>query len=215
MQRRLRTVLPIIINEYGWLWLNRDGSPTTLTDHIYATLFKNYTTPDARFEIYTRYLGMKTEYWRSHRQCAGVLHFCGLGYSRTQEPRGQTSDHFIDIKNLVLEPNFMKYVRPAFSPIGVMIDKWDITYKSGEEITIPVAVINDTYEDWNGPIKLSLMKNDQLVEQKSTELNVEKLGRAISEFVITAPVDKGNYFIVAELVCNNEPVRSIREFHIK
>src|SRR5450759_1783985 len=26
---------PIIINEYGWIWLNRDGSPTTLTTVIY------------------------------------------------------------------------------------------------------------------------------------------------------------------------------------
>ena len=146
----------IIINEYGWLWLNRDGSPTTLTDHIYETLFREYTTTEARFEVYARYLGMLTEYWRSHRQCAGVLHFCGLGYSRPEEPRGQTSDHFIDLQNLVLEPNFVKYVRPAFSPVGLMIDKWDITYKPGEEIKIPVAIINDTYEDWNGSIKLSL-----------------------------------------------------------
>jgi hypothetical protein len=205
----------LIINEYGWLWLNRDGSPTTLTDHIYATLFPQATTPEARFEVYARYLGMLTEYWRSHRQCAGVLHFCGLGYSRPEEPKGQTSDHFIDIQNLVLEPYFVKYVRPAFSPVGLMIDKWDITYKAGEEIIIPVAVINDTYEEWNGPITLSLMKNDQLLEQKSGELNIEKLGRAISEYIITAPAEKGNYFVVAELVYNNEPVRSIREFQIK
>lgn len=27
-----------VINEYGWLWLNRDGTPTTLTKNLYANL---------------------------------------------------------------------------------------------------------------------------------------------------------------------------------
>ncbi|MBT6004623.1 MAG: hypothetical protein HOG79_02815, partial [Prolixibacteraceae bacterium] len=26
---------PIIVNEYAWIWLNRDGSPTTLTDRVF------------------------------------------------------------------------------------------------------------------------------------------------------------------------------------
>jgi hypothetical protein len=205
----------IIINEYGWLWLNRDGSPTTLTDHIYATLFKDYKTPEARFEIYARYLSMKTEYWRSHRQCAGVLHFCGLGYSRTEEPRGQTSDHFIDVKSLILEPNFVKYVRPAFSPVGLMIDWWEMACKPGEEIKIPVAVINDTYEDWSGDVRLLLMKEGQALGQQTAGFAVEKLGRSQQEFSITVPSERGKYLIVAELEFNNEPVRSIREFEVK
>jgi beta-galactosidase len=205
----------IIINEYGWLWLNRDGSPTTLTDHIYATLFPEATTPAARFEVYARYLGMKTEYWRAHRQCAGVLHFCGLGYSRTEEPRGQTSDHFIDIQNLVLEPNFVKYVRPAFSPVGLMIDKWDIIYKQGEEIIIPVIIINDTYGDWNDTLTLSLLQDEKAIVEKSTKLNVEKLGQVKYEFSIKIPSEKGKYKMVAELEYMNEPVKSIRDFEVK
>jgi beta-galactosidase len=204
-----------IINEYGWLWLNRDGSPTTLTDHIYATLFKDCKTPEARFEIYARYLGMKTEYWRSHRQCAGVLHFCGLGYSRTEEPRGQTSDHFIDIRNLVLEPNFLKYVKPAFSPVGLMIDKWDIAFKPGEEITVPVIVINDTYEEWSDTLTLSLLFDGQAREKISAVAKVESLGQAKHEFIINIPSEGGKYTMVAELKYNNDPVRSIREFEVK
>lgn len=204
-----------IINEYGWLWLNRDGSPTTLTDQIYATLFREYTTPEARFEIYARYLGMKTEYWRSHRQCAGILHFCGLGYSRTEEPRGQTSDHFIDLQNLILEPNFLEYVKPAFSPVGVMIDKWDIAYKPGEEITVPVVIINDNYEEWRGSVTMSLLKEEQILTQKSTALNVEKLGQVKHEFIFDIPAEKGKYIMIAELEYNSEPVRSIREFEVR
>ena len=28
----------LILNEYGWLWLNRDGSPTELTKNLYPAL---------------------------------------------------------------------------------------------------------------------------------------------------------------------------------
>ena len=205
----------IIINEYGWLWLNRDGSPTTLTDHIYASLFPQAITPEARFEVYARHLGMLTEYWRVHRQCAGVLHFCGLGYSRTGEPRGQTSDHFIDLQNLVLEPKFVEYVRPSFSPVGLMIDKWDMVYKSGEEIVVPVLIINDTYEDWNNTLTLSLMQEEKTLMEEYAKLKVEKLGQGKHEFSIKIPAEKGNYKMVAELKFNNESVRSIRDFTIE
>ena len=38
---------PVIINEYGWLWLNRDGSPTTLTKKLYENLLGKESTPEA------------------------------------------------------------------------------------------------------------------------------------------------------------------------
>ena len=36
---------PTLINEYGWLWLNRDGSPTRLTENVYAQLMGRDVTP--------------------------------------------------------------------------------------------------------------------------------------------------------------------------
>ena len=74
--------MPIIINEYAWLWLNRDGTPTCLTDKVYEKLLGPELDDRAARELYARYLAAKTEFWRAHRECAGVLHFCGLGYSR-------------------------------------------------------------------------------------------------------------------------------------
>ncbi|HEX41339.1 MAG TPA: hypothetical protein ENN81_04675, partial [Phycisphaerales bacterium] len=69
-----------------------------------------------------RYLAALTEFWRAHRRCAGVLHFCGLGYSRPgfeERPLGgATSDHFIDLEKLEFEPMFEQYVRDAFAPVG-------------------------------------------------------------------------------------------------
>jgi len=74
--------VPIIINEYAWLWLTRDGEPTCLTDKVYAGLLGPDSTVEQRRVLYAKYLAAMTEFWRCHRECAGVLHFCGLTYSR-------------------------------------------------------------------------------------------------------------------------------------
>ncbi len=120
--------MPIIINEYAWLWLNRDGTTTCLTGPVYEKLLGPNSTTEQRRELYAKYLAAKTEFWRAHRDCAGVLHFCGLGYSRSgDKPRpegGATSDHFIELEKLKFEPQFEKYVRNAFSPVGIMLDYW-------------------------------------------------------------------------------------------
>ena len=94
---------PVIINEYGWLWLNRDGSTTTLTKKLYENLLGKESTPEARWETYAKYTAAETEFWRCHRNAAGVLHFTALGYARTN---GQTCDNWIDLANLTWEPQF-------------------------------------------------------------------------------------------------------------
>ena len=77
----------VILNEYGWLWLNRDGTPTTLTKDLYRNLLGPHSSTAERRHLYARYLAAETEFWRAHRSCAAVMHFCGLGYSRSGENR--------------------------------------------------------------------------------------------------------------------------------
>ena len=76
---------------------------------------------DQRRHLAARYHAALTEFWRAHRACARVLHFCGLGYSRTN---GQTGDNSIDLKKLKLEPEFQRYMADAFAPVGLMIAEW-------------------------------------------------------------------------------------------
>ena len=59
--------------------------------------------PKSGCEFRARTIAAETEFWRAHRQVAGVLHFCGLAYSK---PMAVTSDHFLDIEKLTLEPYF-------------------------------------------------------------------------------------------------------------
>ena len=144
---------PVIINEYGWLWLNRDGTPTTLTAELYKNLLGLHSTTAQRRQLYARYTAAESEFWRSHRKAAAVMHFTALGYSRKD---GQTSDHWLDVEKLTWEPEFYAYVRDSFAPVGLMIDFWGDECRGGSSLKAPLAVINDVDVVWQGPLVLRL-----------------------------------------------------------
>jgi len=206
---------PVIINEYAWLWLNRNGSATTLTDDVYRNVWGDGLTKEQRIYLYCRHLGMLTEYWRAHRYCAGVLHFCGLGYSRPEEPRGQTSDHFIDIKNLVYEPLFVKYVKPAFAPVGLMINFWEKTVSPKFKGEIEIYVINDLDSTWKGPLSLTIRRDNEVISSQVKEIDLPALDRLIVSLPAEMPGEKGKYVMEARIGGQDGPVTSIREFSVK
>ncbi len=215
--------VPIVINEYGWLWLDRDGNPTCLTDKVYESLLGGHSTAEQRRLLHARYLAALTEFWRCHRQCAGVLHFCGLTYSRPgDKPRpegGATSDHFIDLEKLTFEPKFAEYVREAFNPVGLMLDFWAEEVPCGAEQPLRVFVINDLYKDWSGTVRLRMMQGDRQVSAQTQTCKVAALGREIVGLKATMPTEPGNYTMIAELeeLVNGraEPIRSLRDFKAK
>jgi hypothetical protein len=211
--------VPIIINEYAWLWLTRDGNPTCLTDKVYASLLGPNSTADQRRLIYARYLAALTEFWRCQREVAGVLHFCGLGYSRPgDKPRpegGATSDHFVDLEHLTFESHFEEYVREAFNPVGLMLDLWDEEMPAGAERQLKVYVINDLYQDWHGEVRLRLVQQGQSIQVNSQSCKVPALGREILTFNQTFPSEPGRYTIAAELTdASGKVIRSLRDFSI-
>ncbi len=221
---RLRDVqqgydLPIIINEYAWLWLNRDGTTTCLTDKVYSSLLGPDSTIAQRRLLYARYLAALTEFWRGQRKCAGVLHFCGLGYSRPgDKPRpegGATSDHFLDIETLTFEPNFERFVRDAFSPVALCINKWDEQLSPGAEIDVPVVVVNDLYNSWSGNVYLRIVRGEETVSEQSKMCTVSSLGREIVSFKQVVPGQVGKYQLVAELTARGgDVVQSLRDFEV-
>ena len=204
---------PIIINEYGWLWLNRDGTPTTLTSDLYKNLLGSDSTTAERQHLYARYTAAETEFWRSHRACAGIFEFCVLGYSRAD---GQTSDHWSDVEKLVWEPGFYKYVRDAFAPVGLMIDAWKESYTAGEEQEFPIVVINDLDKDWQGTIRFRLFNKEVVVSEESKSCKVKSLGKTKLVFSLNLPKQLGKYQVEAALLqADNEPIRSLRDFQLK
>jgi len=206
---------PVVINEYEWAWLNRDGSPTTLTDTLYNFVLGKDLTREERFKLFARILSMDTEYWRVHRRCAAVLYFCGLGYSRPGPPRGQTSDNFTDVRNLVFEPEFERLMKPAFSPVGLMLDVRKAKYKKNSELPAPVYVINDTYDDVKDSLKLELLRDDKVVLELARPVTVGSLGREIFNMPLKMPDVAGRYILRASVKYAGEVVTSEREFVLK
>lgn len=206
---------PIIINEYAWLWLNRNGTPTTLTDLVYKVAFPEAKTKEQKYDAYARHMAILTEYWRAHRKAAAVMHFCGLGYSRPEIPRGQTSDNFIDLEKLTFEPSFYKYVKPAFSPIGLMLEVWDKSFSPHQEVNVPIHLVNDLDPSWQGKLELSIARNNEVISSKVSEALVDAYGKIIVTIPISMPGEKGNYELKAEIVYDGETISSRRQFNIQ
>ena len=164
---------PVIINEYGGLWLNRDGSPTTLSREPFDYLMDPSATVAQRRMLYARYMAAITEFFRAHRQAAAVLHFCGLGYSRSD---GQTSDEWFDVEKLTWDPDFYKYVGDAFAPVGLMLDIWDEELPAGENHEFPVIIFNDLEKDWKGVVRFRLTSGEKTIVEKSIPAKVAGFG---------------------------------------
>jgi len=205
---------PLIVNEYAWLWLNRDGTLCSLPrkHKSYATLLPPGVKPtaDVYRRVYARTLAAMTEKFRTDRTCAGVMHFCGLGYSRP--PDGETSDNYIELKGPTFEPHFARYVRDAFAPTGVMLDLWEPRVVPGQEFTAPVVTINDLNVEWRGQVHVKIYKGESILHKTHKPVTIPPAGRVEVKFSLKAPVKTGRYLAVAELVRDGDkPVWSLRD----
>jgi hypothetical protein len=204
---------PVIINEYGWLWLNRDGTPTTLTKDLYKNLLGENATTAQRRHLYAMYTAAETEFWRCHRKTAAVMHFTALGYSRSN---GQTSDNFIDPAKLEYESEFLKYMPDAFSPVGIMLDEWGGNIEIGKTHNFKIIAINDLEQGWSGLVHLQILSGEKIIIDKSTPLTIPSYGKKDVSIVCGVPNKGGLYTVQAVLEKKGaKPVKSIREIQIK
>ena len=203
-----------VINEYGWLWLNRGGTPTTLTKQLYQNLLGTNSTTAQRFHLQATYLAAETEFWRAHRKAAAVMHFTTLGYDRAD---GQTSDHWTKggVAELNWEPEFHKYVRCAFAPVGLMVDYWNDRPVAGLKEQVPVTLINDQYEPWNGPVTLRVKRGHRVLVESKQAARIEALGTTNLVFDLAWPESVGPCVLEAELRgADGELVQSVRDLDL-
>ena len=92
-------------------------------------------------------MGGLTEYWRAHRQYAGVMFYT---YLALDDPRAFTCDYFYDVQRGILEPHFAEHMREASKPLGVYIRFWQPNLPAGESRRYDVMLVND------GPVTLLL-----------------------------------------------------------
>ena len=184
-----------LCNEYGWLWVNRDGSPTVLTKRIYEKLLKPDATAEQRFELNGYLLGGLTEFWRAHRNYAGIIHFV---YLTSSDPDAYTSDHFRDVETLTLDPHFTDYVGEAFKPVGVYINFWQSTLKADAEREFIVMVVNDLPNPARGALSLILKaeSGEELIGQQQP-LELAPLGQRTYNFRLHVPQTTGTCLLIA------------------
>ena len=186
---------PAILNEYGYLWLSRDGSPTSLTRKIYADLLGPSATAQDRFQAYAYYVAGLTEFWRAHRQYAGVLHFVYLTGSR---PDAFTGDSIQDLKSLRLEPNFEQWASEAFKPLGVYLNFWQPVLAAGLEREFPVMMINDNQRPASGKLALAFVDSaGRETGGSETAFQLAPNGQATFSLKLRAPTRPGKYLLRA------------------
>ncbi len=189
-----------LVNEYGWIWLWRDGQPSKLTKKIYDYILGEDATLHQRREMQAYWLQLETEWLRSERSFAGILSFCYLANNY-----GFTGDWFInDIKNLEEGPT-LKWFQHCFSPQAVFIDLPDqrymdngLYYRNGEELAFNLVGINDNPSDRTGSITLTIL--DEKGESKrlySKQITLPGLGKLYLPVNITLPEDNGGYLLLS------------------
>ncbi len=204
---------PRIINEYGWLWLNRDGTPTFISRPVYESLFGPDAKPEVLRNYYARTLAAMTEFWRSRRKCAGIMHFCGLGHFR---PNGITCDNFTDLKSLTFDPYFYKYVRDSFAPVGVVVDLWKEQVEPSTLLPVPVMVVNDLEAPYSGGVTLRMEQDGKTVWRQTKQASVKPFGTSTTQFQVQFPSEPAKCELIAEIRGHdNQPVRSYRLLDVR
>jgi len=194
-----------ILNEYGWLWLNRDGSPTELTDDVYPKLLGPNSTADQRREENAYLLGGITEFWRAHRKYAAVLHFV---YLTASDPKGFTCDHFRDVKTLELDPYFVDYMGNAFKPLGVYVNFWHEQLPAKSHQVFQVMLANDLSETESGSLDLNLEnEKGDVIAQTTRAFSVAPLGQQTQFIDFDVPATTGKFMLKAVAKPSSGPER--------
>jgi len=203
-----------ILNEYGWLWLNRDGSPTALTREVYEKLLGPYASAEDRFALNAYLLAGLTEFWRAHRMYAGVLHFV---YLTAGGPGVYTCDHFRDLEQLQLEPHFEDYVSQAFRPLGVYINFWHPSLEGGSKQTFTVMMVNDGDRPLAGNLALVIeSQSGEAIARQTIPFALAALGQQTYFMDLTIPtrVEKCLLKAIAQPEGSGEPTLSRRRIDL-
>jgi hypothetical protein len=185
----------MILNEYEWLWLNRDGSPTLLTQKLYPKLLGDKNTTENRFKLQAYLMGGETEFWRAYRRYAAVMYFV---YLTASDPTGFTSDNFLNVKTLQLEPHFEKAMEAAFNPLGVYLNFWHPSLNAGETRGYTVAMVNDEDRPRTGTLKLTFIDADgKVATAKEIPFALSPLGAQSYMISLTTPSATGQYSLDA------------------
>ena len=193
--------VPQFVNEYGWIWLWRDGRPSKLTLNNYNYYLGENATPAQCRELQAYWLQLETEWLRSERSVGGILAFCHLTNNY-----GFTGDWFInDIKDLQPSPAF-RWFKHCFAPTAVFIDLTDHRYtkhlpalKPGSDLVFNLVGVNDLNKDSSGKVLLKLLdEKGTIISTQEESIVIEPFGKRLQPCLLKLPSKAGGYLLIAE-----------------
>jgi hypothetical protein len=196
-----------LVNEYGWIWLWRDGSPSKLTIDFYKYYLGENLSVENNRQFQAYWLQLETEWLRSIREHAGVLAFTHLTNNY-----GYTGDWFIgNIKDLNPSP-VLSWFKHAFSPVAVFINLTDERYmkftkahKPGSNLIFSLVGINDYEEAVNGQLRLALYDEAGVkIPYDFQKVEISPAIRTTIPVLIKLPEKEGGYLLVATFTPDNK-----------
>uniref|UniRef100_UPI003FEFD1E9 glycoside hydrolase family 2 protein n=1 Tax=Parabacteroides distasonis TaxID=823 RepID=UPI003FEFD1E9 len=193
--------VPQLVNEYGWIWLWRDGRPSKLTLNNYNYYLGENATPEQCRELQAYWLELETEWLRSERSVGGILAFCHLTNNY-----GFTGDWFInDIKDLEPSPAF-RWFKHCFAPSAVFIDLADRRYtkhleplKPGSDLVFNLVGVNDLNKESSGKVLLKLLdEKGTIITKQEESIVIEPFGKRLQPCLLKLPSKAGGYLLIAE-----------------
>lgn len=193
--------IPQLANEYGWVWLWRNGLPSKLTLDVYNYYLGPNSTPLQNQEFQAYDLQLETEWLRSEPNLAGVLAFCYLTNNF-----GYTGDWFTgNIKDL--NPSMtLEWFADAFAPTAVFVNLTDERYvkqatphNPGEHLSLKLNKINDLSRNVGGAVTLRILNSDgKTITKKIIPVTLSAFDRSSFQVEISLPKKTGGYLLLAE-----------------
>ena len=193
--------VPQLVNEYGWIWLWRDGRPSKLTLNNFNYYLGENATPEQCRELQAYWLELETEWLRSERSISGILAFCHLTNNY-----GFTGDWFInDIKDLEPSPAF-HWFKHCFAPTAVFIDLTDYRYTKhlqpltpGSDLAFNLVGVNDLNKVSSGKVILKLLdEKGNAISMQEEPIVIESFGKRLQPCLLKLPSKAGCYLLIAE-----------------
>jgi beta-galactosidase len=210
--------VPQLANEYGWIWLWRNGMPSKLTVDVYNYYLGQNSTASQNREFQAYDMQLETEWLRSEPSLAGVLAFCYLANNY-----GYTGDWFIDnIRDLKPAPTLEWFVN-AFAPSAVFINLTDeryvkntIPHQPGKKLAFTLAKINDIDKEVSGKIFLKILDNDgKEVIKNMIPVTMTAFDRSFFPVEISLPEKPGGYLLLSEFIAEGSEKPVISRRYIK
>ncbi len=208
-QATFRTsTVPQLVNEYGWMWLWRDGTPSKLTVRNYDYYLGPSATNAQRQELQAYWLQLETEWLRAERSLAGILHFCYLTNNY-----GFTGDDFTGpIAELRPAPIF-NWLRHCFAPTAVFINLTDERYMKnvsshapGSTLAFDLMGVTDNSVATKGQVTVRLLNSrGKEVQKKQLGIDIPAYGQKELPVTLKLPAQADGYLLLAEFRPEGQP----------